>query len=315
MLRNKKLLKIILLFTIIIILLIGGFILYKIISNQQDKISELETDYQEAQTTIDSYGTLVPIYVVQEEILSGSILDTSKVKEIEVPSSQVTEQYITDLKTIENYIVKTDLKVGTPLIKDVLTFENITPTDRYEDIVVDTFPIEPRIGQYYDVHLVTPQGIDYLVLSKKRVVNFYGTAMRAVLNEVERMRYNSALVDTFLNEGSYLYTDIYVEPSLQEKATPWYVATDNVRKANQQNPNLAQEVKKALLEENRETFNNSLKVSEEQLKSIVAGRKAQLSSIKNATTPQTEKEKEAVAEEGTNIEDTSDSYSSTLFER
>jgi len=124
------------------------------------------------------------------------------------------------------------------------------------------------------------------------------TAIRFILSEEEHINYNSALVDVFLNEGTYLYADVYVEPAMQEKAKDWYHATDEIRKIMQDNPNLSEQVKAEMLKQKRDVFESSLQIKEEELKRTVAGRKSQLNLIQSAIVPEKVEEPADINNEG-----------------
>ena len=114
--------------------------------------------------------------------------------------------------------------------------------------------------------------IDYIVLSKKRVHSFYGEAAKVVLNEEEIHQYQSALVDCFLNPGTYLYVDVYVEPGMQKKATIYYPPSEEVLAAMELDPNIAAVAEDALMLSNRKIYEQGLAMKEEDSSAVTSGR-------------------------------------------
>lgn len=252
------------------------------IKKDKNTIIELNERNNELELEVQSYGNPVSVYTVNEDILSGNVFDRNMVVEIPTVDTLITDRYVLNLDDIENYIYKVDVTKGTPLTYDLFTQEIISNTDRYYDIVADIFPVEPRVGQYYDLRMVTPNGIDYIVLSKKRVHSFYGEAIKVILNEEEIHQYQSALVDCFLNSGTYLYVDVYVEPGMQKKASVYYPPSEEVLAAMELDPNITAMAQDALMISNRKLFEQGLGISEENSELVTSGRSNVVNKIAKA---------------------------------
>jgi len=274
--------KIIIIAVSVTVLGISVFLAVSAISRNKKIIEALNNEKAELELKIQSYGSPVSVYTVSEDILSGNVFDETKAEEMPTVDTLVTEQYVTDIETIKNCVYKIDVKAGTPLTYDLFTQEIIGNTDRYYDIVADIFPVEPRVGQYYDLRMVTPRGIDYIVLSKKRVHSFYGEAIKVILNEEEIHQYQSALVDCFLNPGTYLYVDVYVEPGMQKDAAVYYPPSEEVLAAMELDPNIAEIAEDALMLSNRKIFEQGLGMKEEDSAAVTSGRTNIVSKIAQA---------------------------------
>lgn len=242
------------------------------IKKNNTQIELLTQQKNDLELQIQSYGNPISVFTVKENTMAGNIFDKTEVVEMPTVDTLITDQYVTNLDDVENYIYKLNVTAGTPLTYDLFTQEVIGHTDRYYDIVADIFPLEPRVGQYYDLRMVTPRGIDYIVLSKKRVHSFYGTAAKVILNEEEIHQYQSALVDCFLNPGTYLYVDVYVEPSMQKKASIYYPPSEEVLAAMEIDPNIVVIAQDALMLSNRKLFEQGLGMSETDTDAITSGR-------------------------------------------
>ena len=107
---------------------------------------------------------------------------------------------------------------------------------------------------YIDVRLRLPSGLDYIVVSKKKVeipqiggVDSANTIWLQ-LTEDEILAMSNAIVENYIIDGSILYTAKYVEPGTQEKATPTYVPSAEVQNLMRNNDsNIVDTAKMALL--------------------------------------------------------------------
>lgn len=262
-----------------------GFGIFTAVKNsnmQEDTILFLEEEVTDLEWQVAAFGDVVDVYTVVASKKSGEIFDNSDVALMSLPSTQVSGQFITDLSEIQNCIYKIDINPGMPLVSDIFFREILTPTDRYYDVVADLFPIGARKGDYYDLRIVTPQGLDYIVLSKKRAIDFYDTASRFVMSEEEIHQYQSALVDVFLNPGTYMYVTTYVEPSMQKQASIYYPVSDVVRAVMEIDPNIVQLAESDMIARRRKAFESGLNMEDEDVNAVIAGRSAQISQLVSA---------------------------------
>ena len=96
---------------------------------------------------------------------------------------------------------------------------------------------------YIDIRLRMPSGLDYIVISKKKIeipqiegVDSLNTIWMK-LTEDETVSLSNAIVEAYKMKGAMLYTAKYVEPGTQEKATPTYVPSTETINLITQNPN------------------------------------------------------------------------------
>jgi len=281
----------------------GIFFTVRFINGQRSQIENFEDEIDLLEWQLLAYGQAVDVYVIRPgaEIRHGTVFRLDDIEVMVLPESMVTDQFITNPLFLGGAIYRVDVEPGTPLIWDLFTFEEISPTHRYYDIVADVFPIEPHVGQYYDLRIVMPRGQDYIVLSKKRVVNFYNSAIRIMLDQEEIHQYQSALVDTFINPGTYLYVTTYVEPNMQKAATPYYPVGSFVMQIMELDPNIVKLAEQDITLRRRAIFEAGLsgctKTPEEITGQIVAGRSEQVSRLTTAAqNVLQQREQEAAAE-------------------
>lgn len=281
---------------VVIIGLIIGAILYKqsvekkyleyeeIIESKDSEIEDLYLTLEEYEYTEDTVGPLTTVYRVVVDKKAGLEFRRSDVEAMEIPESFVidNDEYIQDLSILDGTIYKVDIRSGMPLCKSLFFREILMQTDRYYDVVVDLFPVNVQTGDYVDLRIVTPNGLDYIVFSKKRIVEFYGEACRFILSEEEIHQYHSALVDTFINAGTYLYVTVYIEPALQKKATIYYPITDKILAQMLIDPNIVQLAEIDLIMRQRSAFEGGLRVDDKELNGLIGGRKAYIGIIQKA---------------------------------
>lgn len=284
---KKRIIIIILIVAAIAGLCAGIFFTVRVFNSQKIHIVELKDEVDTLQWQVDAYGQEVDCYMIKPgvQIKHGTEFRLDDIEVMVLPESMVTEQYITDPQLLAGYIYRVDVSPGTPLIWDLFMLEDVGQTERYYDIVADVFPVEPEVGQFYDLRIVMPKGQDYVVLSKKRVINFYNSAIRVKLDEEEIHQYQSALVDTFVNPGTYLYVTTYVEPNMQKQATPYYPVGRFIMQIMELDPNIVKLAEQDMILRRRAIFEAGLNESatlEEITGQIVAGRSEQVSRLTTA---------------------------------
>ncbi len=117
-----------------------------------------------------------------------------------------------------------DIRAGTQVIKGMLTEDRVDSNLR--EVEYNIFYINNNVVQndYVDVRIRFPNGEDYIVLSKKRILspNIESFQCFLWLKEEEILSMSSAIVDAYLYSGTILYTTKYIEQNLQEESIPTY---------------------------------------------------------------------------------------------
>ena len=257
-------------------------------NEQKSRIEELKDEIDTLEWLISAYGETVDCYKIKPgvEVRHGTEFRLEDIEVMSMPESMLTEQYVSNPSLLSGAVYRVDCAPGTPLVWDLFVFEDVGQTERYYDLVADVFPIEPAVGQYYDLRIVMPKGQDYVVLSKKRVVNFYNSAIRVKLDEEEIHQYQSALVDTFLNPGTYLYVTTYIEPNMQKSATTYYPVGTYIMQIMELDPNIVMLAEQDIVLRRRTIFEAGLNernaTPDEIANQIVAGRSEQVSRLTTA---------------------------------
>lgn len=151
-------------------------------------------------------------------------------------------------------VAKVNMKANAVLTKDVVTKsdEKVTKDVRKQEYNMITLPTQIKDNDVIDIRLRLPSGEDYIVVSKKRVtipkiggVDDENTIW-VNLSEDETLSISNAIVEASIMRGSELYATTYVEPGMQEVATPTYPISAEVMQLLNSNPNVLEEAKQAL---------------------------------------------------------------------
>lgn len=145
-------------------------------------------------------------------------------------------------------------KVNMPA-NSVVTLELLGKSDEIanDDLRVQEYnmlalPVKVNVDDYIDVRLRLPSGQDYIVISKKRILDIMEHTIWLNLTEEEILTMSNAIVEAYQMTGSYLYVNLYAEPGRQADATPTYAVSPAVLKVIENDPNIRQTAKKALFD-------------------------------------------------------------------
>lgn len=244
---------------ILITLLITGIIIALLIF----QISKLNKQIEETESQ------KVYAYVVADTIKSGESLDDTKLQYVETILGGVdTSNLVTTLNT-ENVVnpvtgeeetvytqkAKVDLNPGTVLTADLLyEDEALTADVRTQEYNVIIPQSQLQTGEYIDVRLRLPDGQDLIVVSHKQVTipeladgTLSANNIIFDLSEEEILMMSCAIVESYKMEGSMLYATKYVEPGIQDAATPTYLPNDVTITLIHNDPNIVQEAKNELI--------------------------------------------------------------------
>ena len=191
-------------------------------------------------------------YVLVTDIKSGDSIKLENLKKVDIETNIIPSNAITLSQIEENTIAKIDLKTGTILSSDMITNSDDKTTNdtRVQEYNMILLPSQINTNEYVDIRLRLPSGLDYIVVSKKKIEipQVLGVASESTfsvkLNESETQTMSSAIVESYIMEGSILYVAKYVEPGIQGSSVPTYVPSTAVQEAIRQNSNITVEANK-----------------------------------------------------------------------
>ena len=213
-------------------------------------LQKLQKDYLVAAKDLESGESITndPEFFKTEKV--QTTVDNSKVIsaddfEFHDKDGQIIEKVDKDGNPVsKQMIMKIDVPAGTIVTKDMIeeVDNQTTDTDRIREFSMVSLPSQLKNGDYIDIRLSIPNGQDYIVLSKKKVLGTNATTIWLKLNELEIELMNSAIVENYTMTGSRLYALEYVEPGMQKDSIPTYVASEATLALLSTNPNILEEL-------------------------------------------------------------------------
>lgn len=235
------------------------------------------------------------VYVVTKDIKSGETVSYDKLTQKSISKSAVPENALS-VELTEKTIAKIDLKIGTVITDNMVqeSDDKTTADIRKQEYNTIILPTQIQSGDYIDVRLRLSNGVDYIVVSKKKVeipqIDGVDSAnsININLNETEIMVMSNAIVEAFIDKGSLLYAATYAEPGMQTSVIPTYVPSGTVQNALNANPNIEQEAKNALFaryNQNTSTRSNVIdgtlaQYAQDRVDNIEAGVQEQITKAK-----------------------------------
>ena len=235
------------------------------------------------------------VYVVTKDIKSGETVSYDKLTQKSISKSAVPENALS-VELTEKTIAKIDLKIGTVITDNMVqeSDDKTTADIRKQEYNTVILPTQIQSGDYIDVRLRLSNGVDYIVVSKKKVeipqIDGVDSAnsININLNETEIMVMSNAIVEAFIDKGSLLYAATYAEPGMQASVIPTYVPSGTVQNALNANPNIEQEAKNALFaryNQNASTRSNVIdgtlaQYAQDRVDNIEAGVQEQITKAK-----------------------------------
>ncbi len=194
------------------------------------------------------------VYVLGSAVSSGNSIDAGNLKKVNLDSTAVPQNAITLGDITEKTVAKIDISAGEVVTSAMVSEADDAVTDslRLQEYNMLSIASQIQTGDFIDIRLRVPSGQDYIIVSKKKVeiptidgIDSVNTIW-VKLTEDETILMSSAIVEAYQMEGALLYTTKYIEPGLQQTATPTYVPSASILNLITQNPNVVSEAKTAI---------------------------------------------------------------------
>lgn len=213
-----------------ITLVLGGSIL----------LNQVNTKNHKKEQTPITYGV-----VVLEDLAQGEVLKQEQL--MNIPLLETKQQLNTvSLEDAVNSKLKYGVKSNTVLSPEMIDKGELLADDlrKHAYHFIEITEALSR-GDYVDIRIQFPNGADYIVLSKKRVLDcslydeVAGTdnCLWIEVSEEEILTLSSAVVDAYYNDQAKIYAIQYVTQD-QEKAIVTYPVNDIVQALIQDDPNV-----------------------------------------------------------------------------
>ena len=240
-----------------------------------DKINKLNEDKEKLIALQKKY------YVLAEDVKSGDEITEDKLvtETVQTTVSQDENLTPTDFYEVDDdgneflvdYVSKLDLPAGTIITKNMVSEvnEKLENDQRIQEYSMVILPSQLVEGDYIDIRFEMPSGVDYIVLSKKKVLKCNQNTVWLKMSEGDLLTLNNAIVESYQAEGSKLYATTYIEAGIQEAAIANYPVNPSVLNLIQRNPNIVVEAKNALISR----YNNEVEGRMAEIDSSVAQNK------------------------------------------
>ena len=169
--------------TLVVMAVVVIALLYRInqLNEDKEKLIALQSKVAVAAQDIRSGDD------VTEDLLVMETVQTTVDKNIMLTSADFIEVDDEGNEFALEYISKVDLPKGTIITKDMVAeAENQTTDDqRIQEYNMITLPSQLKNGQYVDIRYKLPNGSDYIVASKKKVLQCTSDAKWIKVSEAE----------------------------------------------------------------------------------------------------------------------------------
>ena len=126
-------------------------------------------------------------------------------------------EVVNNLELLMGRKLSMNVSKNTILTDDMLVAPDGMPTDdlRLEEFSMITIPSDTEVGDYIDVRILFPTGVDYSVLIGKKVEKYTDGTIFLNLTESEILTMGSAIIEPYIYDGTSIYATKYVDPDNQ----------------------------------------------------------------------------------------------------
>lgn len=202
-------------------------------------------------------GEMKTVYVLTMPVLSGETISVTSV----APKTMSIEDVPADAVSIStDVIAKIDLTAGTILTAGMLSQADDAALKndlREQEYSMISLPTDLTMGEFIDIRLQLPNGGDYIVVSKKKVLNCNATTVWLNMYEEEIELMSNAIIEYYIMAGSKLYATTYTDPGIQTAAIGTYVPNQVVASLIQSNPNIESYINDSRYSDNLKAIRNN----------------------------------------------------------
>lgn len=199
----------------------------------------------------------VTVYEAITDIRTGSIITEEMIREKAVLSEQDRQFFMTSAEIGDNALV--NIPKGTQVLKNMVGSED-TENRRELEFSLNLASENVKEGDYTDIRIRYPDGEDYIVISKVYIsyIDEILGYLYLSLSPEEILLISSALVDCYLNNGSYLYSAKYIASAYQQPSKVTYIPNAAVSELLKTDPNIYKAAKDYLNTGNRTILEDRL---------------------------------------------------------
>lgn len=308
--RKKKTFSILIFVCILVVLLGLTFVFYYL---YQTKVQEVVSEYDEKieRLNLELYALKRQVFVPKSDIPFGSILKKDMFNMVEM-NIDIPQKELIDESDIGKISI-ISLNSGIPVLKMSVAEEELANDLREQEFNMFLVQTNQKRGDYVDVRIIFPNGENYVVLSKKQIIDLAlkENIVRLWLDETEIHNISSAIIDAYIQEGTKLYVTTYIMPELQEAAIPFYAANVDVLDLMRNDPNIVEKASDFLARQVRATLEANIKaITEEDADKVTTGVNEEIS--KNEEIVQTFQSNDKIINSQEPSQDEADEFSSQI---
>lgn len=179
--------------------------------------NNIVTGYKEGtnKNFLQNYTTDVVTFnrdVVQGETITEDMLSITRIHNNTVPRGAITST-----GAIVGQVAKYNIVRNSTAVSNMVSDKIISQDVRIQEINAITLPTDLMVNDFIDIRLMYPSGVEYIVLTQKQVTKISGTTIWMDMSEEDTLLLNSAIVDSYLTDGTKLYAVRYTDPTTQIK--------------------------------------------------------------------------------------------------
>lgn len=211
----------------------------------------------------------VEAFRLKEELGAGSVIRETDLEAVMVPTELLAD-YKMKKEELVGQTLKLGLSKGTMLNHDFVYEGEVFSEDmRIHNYSYIKMTDRLKKGDYVDIRISFPNGTDFIVLSRKKVMELTrghdsavqeengSDALWLEIGEEEILRLSSAVVDAALREGSSLYAIQYTTDT-QKEAVITYPVNKAVALLMEKDPNIWRRAEAVVEERLRDTLDAEL---------------------------------------------------------
>ncbi len=237
---KKKNIKAIVIGSVIILSNIAVF------SYMQYRLSNTNKTYQSEMYIVEQSQNELKktLLVPSRDIQKGEELDIKDFTTMSIETSVESEYYLSKEDFEDSKYAVVELKAMHPVYSSMILDFEISDSDRVEEFNMFLLQSDLKSNDFVDVRIFFPNGENYIVLDKKKVMNLNleNNIVWLNLDEKEINYISSAIIDSYI-VGAKIYVNRYVEPSIQENSEPTYLPNIEVLNLISSSPNVLFEIK------------------------------------------------------------------------
>ncbi len=264
----------------IVIACVLGYFWY---NKTQEKELALKEEYQAKIQELSLVAEQSNIaYALNQNVARGEKITSSMLTEVYIPNLATSPDLLMDFQVnATNYYARTDITMNSLLVSPLVYEEEFVANDvREGEYAAIQLPSKLAKNDFVDVRIQFPNGEDYVVFGKKRVMDVSGVTLWLDVDEAEILSMSSALVDAYIEEGK-LYAIRYVDGEMQTASEITYPVNNAVLDLIRVSPNIVNIAKLNLEKQNRAALETNMRELEKTEREKVRQKEAEYNSVKS----------------------------------